>query len=432
MPKMPTCVALVDCNNFFASCERMVDPSLEQVPVAVLSSNDGCIIARSEEVKALGVPMGAPWFQWRDFLEDNGVRLFSLNMSLYTETSARIMNLLIKRVPKVQVYSIDEAFLDLSGMERYFDLDKFLQQLRQEIWDEIGVPVSIGVAPSKVLAKLANRIAKKKKTSYVEFLNDATEREIVLKNTPVEDVWGVGRRNAEKLHRIGVKTAGDLACMSPRTVQQMRSVIEGRLVLELRGESCIPVEAPPEIKKHIGSSRSFGQPITTLKDLQGAFTFMMEMATKKMTRQQSACKTIVLTAYIGKPRHPDRSKARAIITLPEHSHYPPTLLQAALEKVIELYTPNTRYFKAAVLLLDLCSIQELKSNLFFDMRLGRQENLLNLMHTLNRNQPKPQVEWASFKPADNHKPWEPRCAHMSVSSMAQLNDDELSVARPWW
>lgn len=432
MPSMPTCVALVDCNNFFASCERMADPGLEQVPVAVLSSNDGCIIARSEEVKELGVPMGAPWFQWRDFLKEHQVRLFSLNMRLYTETSARIMNLLMDRVPRVQVYSIDEAFLDLSGMERYFDLDKFLQNLRQEIWQEVGVPVSIGVAPTKVLAKLANRIAKKKKTTYVEFLNDVAEREVLLKETPVEKIWGVGRRNAQRLHGIGVKTAWDLACLRPQTLQRMRSVIEGRLVLELRGQSCVSVEEPPEVKKHIGSSRSFGQPITTLPDLKGAFTFMMHMATQKLIRQRSACKTIVITAYIGRPRHPDRSKARALVTLPEHSHYPPALLKAALKKLEEVFEPGTRYYKAGVVLLDLCSIQQLKSNLFFDIRLGRQEYVLNLMQQLNRNHTKPKLEWASFKSVAENNPWEPRCDQMSVDSLRTLDEDELSVTRPWW
>lgn len=432
MSQYPTCVALLDCNNFFASCERMLDPSLEGVPVAVLSSNDGCLIARSEEVKALGVPMGAPWFLWKDFLNKNGVRLFSLNMQLYTETSARIMNLLIARVPHVQVYSIDEAFLDLSGMEKYFDLEQFLQQLRHDIKEQIGIPVSIGVAPSKVLAKLANAIAKKKKTTYIEYLMDPAVREAVLKETPVEKVWGVGRRNAAKMHGIGVLTAWDLACLNPRKVQQMRSVIEGRLVLELRGQACLPIEAPPDVKQHIGSSRSFGQKITSLTDLEGAFTFLMAMATKKLVRQRSACKTIHITVYIGKPRDPARRHVSCSVSVPEASHYPPQLLRAVLEALPQLYQPGYQYYKAGVMLCELSSIAEVKSNLFFEQNQGKQHKILELMTQLNRNQPKPQVEWAGFKTDGGATPWQPKCEHMSTPSVEHLTDDEIDTARPWW
>lgn len=432
MPPMPTCVALVDCNNFFASCERMVDPSLEQVPVAVLSSNDGCIIARSEEVKEMDIPMGAPWFKWRSFMEKRGVRLFSLNMPLYTETSARIMNLLIKRVPKVQVYSIDEAFLDLSGMEKYFDLENFLQQIRHDIREQIGIPVSIGVAPSKALAKLANHIAKKKKTSYVEFLMDASQRETVLKETPVENVWGVGYRNRSRLHSAGVRTAWDLACLSPGKVQKMRSVIEGRLVLELRGQSCLPVEIPPEEKKHIGSSRSFGERITRLEDLKGAITFLMGLATSKLVRQQSACKAIYISASIGKPRDAKRRKNKAWIILPEPIYYPPALLQAALERVPELFNPGASYYRAAVSLHELCSINQTKSNLFFNLHYGKQERLLKLVTQLNRDQTKPKLAWAGFQQTDDRKPWVPKCEHMSVPSVSRQSDEELATARPWW
>ena len=432
MPSVPTCVALVDCNNFFASCERMVDPTLENVPVAVLSSNDGCIIARSEEVKALGIPMGAPWFKCRDLLNKHGVRLFSLNMQLYTETSARIMNLLIQRVPKVQVYSIDEAFIDLSGMEKYFDLEQFLQQLRHDIKEQIGIPVSFGVAPSKILAKLANKIAKKKKTTYVEFLMDPKEREQVLRDTPVEDLWGIGRQNAAKMHDNGVLSAWDMACLNPRQVQKMRSVIEGRLVLELRGEYCLPIEAPPEVKQHIGSSRSFGERITKLEDLKGAFTFLMGLATNKLVRQRSACKVIYLTAYIGKPRQPERTKTRALITLPEHEHYPPVLLQAVLDKVPELFKPGASYYKAAVSLHDLCSVAQAKSDLFFDIKHGKHERLLNTMGSLNKDRAIPQIEWAGFKVERANKPWIPKCDRMSVPSVQRLTDEELGKARPWW
>lgn len=432
MSRVPTCVALVDCNNFFASCERMVDPRLEGVPVAVLSSNDGCIIARSEEVKDIGIPMGAPWFKWREHLDKHGVRLFSLNMQLYTETSARIMNLLIKRVPKVQVYSIDEAFLDLSGMEKYFDLEQFLQQLRQDIWNEVGIPVSIGVAPSKALSKLANSIAKKQKTTYVEFLMDKDKREQVLRATPVEKIWGVGRQNTARLNNAGVLTAWDMANLNPKQVQKMRSVIEGRLVLELRGEYCFPIEEPPEVKQHIGSSRSFGERITQLNDLKGAFTFLMGLATHKLVRQRSACKVILLTAYIGKPRDPERSKTRAVITLPEHNHYPPVLLQAVLERVPDLFKPGASYYKAAVTLHDLCSVAQVKSDLFFDLKYGKQERLLNTMGSLNKDRALPQVEWAGFKATNASKPWVPKCDRMSVPSVQRLTDEELDKARPWW
>ncbi len=365
-------------------------------------------------------------------MKQHKVRLFSLNMQLYTETSARIMNLLIERAPKVQVYSIDEAFLDLSGMEKYFDLNKFLQQLRQEILDEIGIPVSIGVAPSKVLAKMANRIAKKNRTTYIEFLMDEAEREQILKTTSVESVWGVGRRNAAKMHSLGVYTAWDFACLNPRMVQQMRSVVEGRLVWELRGKSCLPVEAPSDVKHHIGSSRSFGERITTLEGLRGAITFLMGLATRKLVRQQSACKVIYLSASIGKPRNPDRHTVRTSIVLPVASHYPPTLLQAALSKVVELHRDGCQYYRAGVVLCELSSVSEIKNSLFFEHQQGRQDRLLQLVTQLNRNQHKVQVEWAGFKHGSGATPWLPKCDHMSIPSMETLTDEEIETARPWW
>ena len=432
MNRLPTCVALVDCNNFFASCERMVDPALENVPVAVLSSNDGCIIARSEEVKQLGIPMGAPWFKWKKALEDAGVRIFSLNMPLYTETSARIMNLLKAHVPQIQVFSIDEAFLDLSGMEGYYNLESFLEDLRNDIRREIGIPVSIGVAPTKTLAKLANAIAKKQKTNYVEVLMDDKKRQTVLRNTPVEQVCGVGRRNAVRLRTMGINSAWDMASLNHSRVQNMRSVVEGRLILELQGKACSLVEEPPTEKKHIGSSRSFGNRLTELEELKGAFTFLLNLATNKLARQSSACKYIVLSAYVGKPRDAKRFKKRVEIRLPEHSYYPPTLLQAVLQAVPGLFQPGLSYYKAAVSLHELLPIDQVKVDLFSAPGQTRQEKLLETLKRLNKDKRTPQVDWLSFHAARDNRPWIPKCAHRSVSSMVSLTDEELHTARPWW
>lgn len=430
MSAAPTCVALVDCNNFFASCERMRRPDLDNVPVAVLSSNDGCIIARSEEVKALGIPMGMPYFQAKDLIKQHNVALFSLNYTLYTETSARIMKLLQESVPAVQVYSVDEAFLDLSGMERYFDLDKFLQSLRKKIWDEIRIPVSIGVAPTKALAKLANRIAKKKKSTYVEFLMNPEDQIAALDKTKVEDIWGVGRRNAKKLQALGINSGLELRNLGPSAMRRIGSVVEVRLVRELRGESSLLVETDYDPKRHIASSRSFGQRITTVTEMKDALTFLLSIAMRKLHRQRSAAGAIHVSFSTARNNEPKPSVCKGFARLPIATDYPPILLQQVLQLVEEIFKPGHRYARAQVTFYELEPATQVQGSLFIDPNNDKQRRVIDLVNQLNKDKGGQNiVNWAAFNLKDTH--WMPKSEYRSPHQVT-LKDEDMDIARPWW
>nr|HPI98870.1 Y-family DNA polymerase [Synergistales bacterium] len=253
--------ALVDCNNFYVSCERVFDPSLKGSPVAVLSNNDGCVIARSEEAKKLGIPMGAPAFKYRDLFARQGVQVFSSNYSLYESMSGKVMSILRDSFPHVEIYSIDEAFLELTSMSG-FDLTDYSRKIRKKIDRWTGIPVSIGIGPTKTLSKTASRLAKKEKT-FRGVLNLLEHEDIdkVLAEVEVEDIWGVGRAYARLLRSRGILSARDLKYISDQWIQENMTVEGLRTVWELRGISIIPLcEIPPQ-RKQVVVSRSFGQEI---------------------------------------------------------------------------------------------------------------------------------------------------------------------------
>ncbi len=203
---------LIDCNNFYASCERVFDPSLRDTPIAVLSNNDGCVVARTNEVKEMGVPMGAPYFKYKTQLEEGGVQVFSSNYALYGDMSRRVMNVLKKICPQVEVYSIDEAFIRLDGYLPEEEMEMYAKRIRASVWKYVGIPVSIGLGSTKTLAKVANKLAKKSESGVV-FLRSGEQVSEVLRDFPVGDIWGVGRRHAKKLHALGIQTAGELVAL---------------------------------------------------------------------------------------------------------------------------------------------------------------------------------------------------------------------------
>ena len=254
--------ALVDCNNFYASCERVFNPKLEGKPIVVLSNNDGCVVARSNEAKALGIPMGAPYFKYKQLINRNQVHVFSSNYTFYGDMSARVMTSLKSLVNDIEIYSIDEAFLDISSFY-YCDLEDTALEIRRLIKQWTGIPVSIGIGPTKTLAKVANRQAKKDETTNVFDIRDKNKREEILKNLPLEDIWGISTRWGRRLRKIGVETAYDLTQANTRHVRKTISIVGERIQHELNGVSCIGIEEVKN-KKNIISSKSFGKKVRSL------------------------------------------------------------------------------------------------------------------------------------------------------------------------
>jgi len=360
---MPSPVfALLDGNNFYASCERVFDPKLIGRPVVVLSNNDGCAIARSEEAKALGIKMGAPWFQIRHLEHEAGLIALSANFELYGDMSHRMMTIAESLGCGQEVYSIDECFLEMTGIPHATERAR---QKQAEILQGIGIPTCIGIGPSKTLAKLANHIAKtadRKPGIYppqlgkVCNLAEMTERQRdwLFRRTEVGEVWGVGRRIAAQLQAGGVQTVLDLKRLDPATVKRTWSVVLERTVRELNGIACLGLEDEPPPKQEIACTRSFGEPVTELAELNEAVSTFASRAAQKLRGQQSQANAVLVFIRTSPFRKQDRQYSRSI-TVPLRLPSADTMRMAgaALEGLKRIYRPGYRYAKAGVMLLDL-------------------------------------------------------------------------------
>lgn len=357
--------ALIDCNNFYVSCERLFNPALVGKPVVVLSNNDGCIIARSEEAKALGIAMGAPFFKEEARLRRCGVSVFSSNYALYGDLSQRVMDVLQQCEPEVEVYSIDEAFVRLpAGSGRRVVEDA--RALRDRIGRWVGIPVSIGIGPTKTLAKLANRIAKKNRefAGVFDIGNHARFAEL-LAAVPVGDVWGIGRRHAERLALCGVHTALDLQRQDDGWLRKKLTITGLRTAMELRGISCLPLEQAPPAGKSVTSSRSFGHLVQSLDDLAEAVATYTTVAAEKMRRQGLAagCLQVFLATNRFKQDAPQYRNSRTVV-LPAPTGATSELLGLARSCLAEMYRPGYAYQKAGVILSDLVPVSRSQAHLF--------------------------------------------------------------------
>jgi len=288
--------ALVDCNNFYASCERTFRPELRLRPVVVLSNNDGCIIARSEEAKALGIQMGTPEFKCRPLLRQHNVAVFSSNYALYGDMSSRVMATLAALAPEIEVYSIDEAFLDMSSFSR-FDLRDYARLMRKTVRQHTGIPVCVGMAPTKTLAKIANRLAKKNQHYQgVCVLATAAEIRAALLRTKVEDIWGIGRQWSKLLQAKRIESAADLAAASAAWVRKHLHIVGARIQAELQGTSCLPMELVRPAKQSICTSRSFGRNVSTLAEMQKAVATFAGKCAVKLRKEDSLAS--MLTVFI--------------------------------------------------------------------------------------------------------------------------------------
>jgi len=380
--------ALVDCNNFYASCEKLFRPDLKDTPVVVLSNNDGCVVARSREAKLLGIKMGVPVFQIKAEMQRHGILAFSSNYALYADLSSRVMRTLEEMAPRVEVYSIDEAFLDLTGIESAISLVEFGQQVRERIGHWIGITVCVGIAPTKTLAKLANHAAKKyPATQGVVDLTNPDRQRRLLALVPVDDVWGVGRRLSKRLNALGITTALDLANASPRAIRDQFSVVLERTVRELNGESCIKLEEIPPTKKQIVCSRSFGVKVTHYELLREAVCEYATRATEKLRKEQQQAK--VLTVFIrtspfkdNEPQYSNSASGELLIPSCDTRDF----IELANHLLKRIWKDGFRYAKAGVMLSDFYDPGMFQPGLFDDVSTrSNSQHLMSVLDTINQS-----------------------------------------------
>lgn len=383
--------AIVDCNSFYCSCERLFRPDLVDKPVVVLSNNDGCIIARSDEAKAAGLAMGAPYFQTRDLIREKKVAVFSSNYNLYGDLSMRVMDTLRTMLPPdaVEVYSVDEAFLDLSHIAPHA-YEEFALELRHTIETWTGIKVSVGVAPSKLLSKMANKLSKrnKEKTKCVMVLDTPAKIEAAMMDYEVGDLWGIGGRYARKLREMGINTAWQLKHMPEEWARKnLGGVVGVRLIRELHGISCIPMKDPLEVKKMIATTRMFGRAVYTLPEIRQAVAAYTARAAEKLRRQGHAAALIdvfVVTngqqgeAYAYDPRSDHR-----YIELSRATSDTSELQKYALPLVEELYRPGVKYLKAGVILSHLVPDEAIQTDLFSQTPRTENKKLMEAMDNIN-------------------------------------------------
>ena len=369
--------ALIDCNNFYASCERVFNPKLVNEPIVVLSNNDGCIVSRSNEVKALGIPMGAPYFKYKKIIEENGVHVFSSNYTFYGDMSRRVMQSLKVLLPNIEIYSIDEAFVDLTQYKSS-DLIEISNEIKKTVKQWTGIPISIGIAHTKTLSKVANSIAKKEETSNVCDLREVEKIEAVLATFDIEEVWGISKGWGARLRSIGINTGLELMQADPEDIRKRISVVGQRTVMELNGYPCIDIEETKR-KKTIISSKSFGQKVTEIDDIKEAVSSYAARATEKLRDQKSKAKTI--SVYLrtspfekGGNRY---TKSRTVQFIVPTSNTARIIAEA--NKIIdEIYCEGYRYQKTGITLLNLVNEKHVQES-FYDESYKEEEIIMPIM-----------------------------------------------------
>ena len=373
--------ALADCNNFFVSCERVFRPDLVGKPVIVLSNNDGCAVSRSNEAKALGIKMGDPLFKIRDIVQRNNVAVFSSNFPLYGDMSHRVQAVLSQFAPSVEVYSIDEAFLDLGGMD--CDFDSYAKEISRECWRQTSIPVSVGVAPSKTLAKIASKLCKKyPKLQGGCYMYKKADVEKVLRKFPVEDVWGIGRRSVKKLVSMGITTAWDYTQIPESRVRMIFNLPGLRTWKELHGEPCIGFEDMVEPKQSICVSRSFAQEIYGLQELSQQVAGFAYSAVEKLRKQHSVCRSIAVFAFTNRfEENEPQTFASHLSTLADPSDDYRAIISAAMDACRCMWRPGFGFKKAGVVMGQIAQAADQTPSLFVDT--AAQERAAHLSETLD-------------------------------------------------
>ncbi len=376
--------ALVDCNNFYASCERVFNPALNNRPVVVLSNNDGCVIARSNEAKALGIPMGAPAFEFKKTFEQHHIHVFSSNYALYGDMSSRVMNILSTFTPEIEIYSIDEAFLKFSGFN-LFDFQQLGAEMRHKVTKGTGIPISVGMAPTKALAKVANRIAKKfsDRTNSVYCMDSEEKRIKALKWLAIEDVWGIGRQHARRLKNQNVHNAWQFTQLPDAWVRKQMSVVGLRLKQELEGINTLDLETPAK-KKMIATTRSFEQMMTRYDDIKERVATFSVSCGEKLRRQNSHCNSVMVFIHTNGFRKDLPQYGRNIVVkLPYPTNSSMDLIKHTEQGLKLIYKEGYHYKKAGVIVMDLTPTNQKQLALFSEEN-PKHHSIMPVVDRLNK------------------------------------------------
>ena len=412
--------ALVDCNNFYASCERVFNPKLDKKPIVILSNNDGCVISRSNEAKSLGIPMGAPAFKYDSLFKKNNIHVFSSNFPLYGDMSSRVMNILSAYTPNIEIYSIDEAFLEFTGFDNY-DLEEYGKEMRKKILKWTGIPVSIGFAPTKALAKVANRISKKfdKKTKGVYAIDSEGKREKALKWLKIEDVWGIGYKHAARLKSYKINRAYDFIKLPDEWVRKQMSVVGLRLKKELEGESVLSLEEKRSPKKAIATTRSFEKNLICFEDLKERISTFSICCSEKLRSQKSNCNSIYV--FVKSNRHQkNKSQYRngIVMTLPYGSNSSITISKYAVEGLKKIYKKGIEYKKAGVVVLGLVPNSKMQLNIF-EKENPKHEALMKTLDFITKKEGPNKIKLAS---QDLKRVWKMKQTKLSSRYTTELKE----------
>lgn len=411
--------ALVDCNNFYASCERAFQPQFNNTPIAILSNNDGCFISRSDEAKKLGLPMAAPAFKYHKFCEDNGIKVFSSNYPLYGDMSTRVMNILGTFTPDIEVYSVDEAFLKFEGFDKY-NFDVYGKKIQRTVQKCTGIPISIGIAPTKALAKVANKIAKKfrSKTGGVFVIQSDEERIKALKWTKIESVWGVGHGNLKRLQSKNVKTAFDFIQLSDDWVKKQMAIIGLRLKKDLEGIPTLDLDDDTRDKKAIATTRSFEYTYSDIDNIKERISTFAGSCAEKLRNQNSSCNHIVV--FLRSNRHKKdepQDRSSIIITLPYATDSSLTISNYAVKAVTSIYKQGIKYKRAGVIVSGLVPTNERQLDLFLTEN-PKHHNIMKVMDSVNDKYGY-KVKIAN---QDLKRTWKMRQEHLSPKYTTNIND----------
>ena len=411
---------LVDCNNFYASCERVFQPQWEGKPVVILSNNDGCVIARSNEAKALNIPMGAPAFKYKQQFKQQGVKVFSSNYPLYGDMSNRVMTILEKYTPNLEIYSIDEAFLQFKGFD-LFNLEQEGQRMRKQVRKWTGIPVSVGIAPTKALAKIANKIAKKfmKRTQGVYTIDTEEKRIKALRWTKIGDVWGVGRKHKIRLEAIGVCNALQFTQLPDVWVRKHMSVLGLRLKKDLSGVSSIKLEEIIPVKKGIATTRSFEGTITQFSDLEERISTFATSCAEKMRKQRSSCNALLV--FVRSDPHkkggfPYRNSC--VLPLPYATNSSILLSKHAVMGLQKIFKKGVHYKKAGVMIMGLIPTEKRQLSIFQN----NNNKHLTLMQSVDRIHKRFGPHRIKLANQDLNRTWKMKQEHLSQRFTTELNE----------
>jgi DNA polymerase V len=412
MPSTPSnnrIFALVDGNNFYVSCERVFAPRLEGKPVIVLSNNDGCVVSRSNEAKALGVKMGEPAYKVKHLIQQHNIQVFSSNYSLYGDMSARMIESLEQFTPDLEIYSIDESFLDLTHFA-HLDLTDYGRQMRRLVKQWIGLPVAIGIASTKTLAKIANHAAKKFSSTEGVFNFLANEPEPILAEVAVKDIWGVGRQYSKALQEKGIQTALQLRDAPQHWIKQRFGVTLLRTVLELGGISCIPLDAVPAARKSVICSRSFGRKVESLIELKEAVACYASRAAEKLRHERLAATVISVFIQTNRFNHDLKYQNSVQVTLPVATDDTAELIDYAFQGLQAIYKPGYLYQKAGVMLLNLVPRDLVQPSLLDTRNRPKYRQLMTTIDTINRRHGPGAIQFGAM---GQEKPWQMLSAQRS-------------------